>query len=69
MKALMMILAAAVTMMSTTSHAKFLACGKWVTDQSVTLTNNEGVLNASNIAQYQPHSTQQGQAGEVFVGK
>lgn len=68
MKALTMIFAVAVTMMATTSHAKWitLPCGKLYNDQSVSLTNNHGVLNASNLAAYQPRQTvQSGQAGYV----
>lgn len=69
MKALMMILAVAVTMTATTSHAtlRVLPCGKVYNDQDVTLGNQKGVLNASNLAQYQPRP-QQGQASAVFIG-
>lgn len=68
MKALAMIFAVAVTMMATTSHAKWvtLPCGKVYSDQGVSLTNNQGVLNASNLAAFQPrHSSTTGQAGVV----
>ena len=69
MKALTMILAVAVTMMATTSHAKWvtLPCGKIYNDQGVSLTNNKGVLNSSNIAAYQPRSAPAGKAGAVFT--
>ncbi len=68
MKAFAMIFAVAVTMMATTSHAKWitLPCGKIYNDQSVSLTNNHGVLNSSNLAAFQPRqSSQTGQAGFV----
>lgn len=67
MKALTMIFAVAVTMMAATSHAKWvtLPCGKMYNDQSISLTNTKGVLNASNLAAYQPRGQSQGQAGVV----
>lgn len=70
MNALTMIFAAAVTLMAATSHAelKVLPCGKIYNDQGVSLTNNKGVLNASNIASFQRHSnTQSSQTGAVQV--
>ena len=67
MKALTMIFAVAVTMMATTSHAKWvtLPCGKVYNDQSISLTNNQGVLNASNLASFQPRTNSAGKAGAV----
>lgn len=54
MKALTTAIVLALTMIAGTSHATTitLPCGRTYEARDVMLTNNEGVLNASNIGQY-----------------